>query len=59
MKGGYYYCLKSGKEWFGINNRYGTFSNPLHIGYIIGGSVYDLCNIPTLLYIGTKTEVML
>ena len=32
----YYYCLKSGTKWFGINNHDGPFSTLLNIGHMTG-----------------------
>ena len=58
----YYYCLKSGKKWFWINNCDGHFSTLLHIAHMTGGSlIWPMHNnqTPTLLHICTKTEVIL
>ena len=58
----YYYYLKRGTKWFGINNHDSPFSTTplLHIGHITGGLViWRMCNTPTLLNIGPKTEVIL
>ena len=51
----YYYCLKSGTKWLGINNHDGPFSTLLHIGHMTDGSlIWTMCNIPTLYHKGKK-----
>ena len=54
----YYYCLKSCRKWFGINNHDGPFSTLLSIGHMTGRSViWPMCNIPTLLRKGNKQVI--